>query len=137
MTLEEAKKLKPGDRILIEAIVRGHETRGTIDPDGDVRISFELSRRGTHEWAFIKPEAIREKIVPPRRKFRKGDIVKDKSSGIYYDIAKDENDEAGLKDHIAARPSGNAEYKSTSYFRIGVLTLVCAVEDRSDRREEA
>lgn len=118
MTLEEARQLKPGDRVLVEATVGSYDTT-IIDEQNYVWI-FEH---------FINIENIREKVAPQRRKFRKGDIVMSRNGYIYFAVDdEDENGEVGV-DH--------SEDSDAEYFEEGEnLTLLLAVEDRSDRKEE-
>lgn len=129
MTKEEASKLKPGDRVLIEATIRGCD-KCAIDNDGDVRISLEVLGGTKTDWAHIKPEAIREKISPPRRAFRKGDIVKLKdtcSLALYYVSADEIVGSRGICLDTGRR---FAEVPASD------IELVCSVDDRKDRKEE-
>ena len=111
MTEAEAKELKPGDRVLVEVVIQEvHEHF--------IYLSSE----------YVDFRNIREKVSPPRRKFKKGDIVAVKSGSIYYVV--DDEDE-GEKVYLSIT------WKSTWDIRLFArdLTLVCAVENREDRKE--
>lgn len=124
MTLNEAKKLKAGDRVLVEAIIRDH-AEGIIDRKGNVRITNEIADDETTDWSFTKPESIREKIAPPRRKFRDGDIVCYAGSGALAYVCRDELEDGSV--------FVGGLTKSIGYI---FLKLVCPVEERHDRKEE-
>ena len=110
MTLEEARQLKPGDRVLVEILI---DYDSVFDEYGNVCL----------ESAYVLPEAIREKIAPPRRKFKKGDIVAVKSGAIFY-IAKDEQE--GMRVFLAAVDGKTWDICLDA----SNLTLICAAEDR-------
>ena len=114
MTLEEAKQLKPGDRVLVEMYIDGSSV---FNEYGHVCL----------ESAYVLPEAIREKIAPPRRKFKKGDIVAVKREAIYY-VTDDEKE--GLKVYLSATGEDTWSIRLVA----SELTLICAVEDREDRK---
>lgn len=129
MTLEEARQLKPGDRVFIEANVASDETGRTIFADEALSISLDGGRGMSKTLILVNPyivrkEAIRKKIET-RRKFKKGDIVFFLDRLFFVSSDGDENEtEIFLDgDYYWAR---NSEIK-----------LICAVEDRSDRKGEA
>lgn len=75
MILEEAKKLKPGDRILVEVEVtyyaRGEYTPSHMSPHNNVAVKVALL--GAHDAAFwiVSPGSIIEKLPEPRRTGRR------------------------------------------------------------------
>ena len=115
MTLEEAKKLKIGDRILVEMEVGCNDNNEIIDRDGDIW----LTRR------YVKPERIREKL---RNKFRKGDIVAVKNEAIYY-VFEDEQEERKVYLSATGKDTWDVRLDASD------LTLICAAKDRADRKE--
>lgn len=125
MTLEEAKQLKDGDHILIEAIVRNLIISNNQSPFCDsgntigIRYKNEL---GYYENDYICISNIREKIEPPRRKFKEGDIVL-VADGV-REVCEDETDGV-VKVLYYCR--GIVSHKAK------VLLLICPVEERHDR----
>lgn len=126
MTLDEAKKLKHGDRVLVEAEVCmavTDEQHFHITPLNNVAV--KVARRGAHDASFwsVDPEAIREKIAP-LRKFKEGDIVE--LGGKSYIVLEDERC-GGVK----------IDYRDSVYSYMILhgshLKLICAVENREDR----
>lgn len=112
MTLEEAKNLKQGDRVLVEMEVCYNSNGGIIDEEGDIWF-----RR-----AYAKPESIREKLAPPRRKFKEGDIVRYTGSGTLTYVCRDEFEDGSV--FVGGL---------TRSVRYVFLELICAVENREDR----
>lgn len=134
MTLEEAKKLKPGDRVLVEAevicAVTGDTTTPHITIQGNVVVKVGVDGTCTREYFPCAPSAIREKIAPPRRKFRKGDIVRTHRGYVFFAV-EDENEYG----EVSVEQS---EELAAGYFaKAENLTLLLAVENREDRKEDA
>lgn len=120
MTLDEARQLKPGDRVLVEMEVSANTDGQPVVRDGLVFLYTRL----------VSPEQIREKLPPPRRKFKKGDIVAVKSGAVFY-IAKDEQE--GMKVFLAAVDGKTWDLLLDA----SNLKLICAAEDRADRSAAA
>lgn len=121
MTLEEAKKLEHGDRILIEAEARAILT-DCVDEDGEVQFYVP---NVIGKSFYCKASCIREKLEP-RRAFEEGDIVKwgiDSEIYVITDIVR----------RIEIRGSDG----ECIYVPLSDIELVCAAEDRADRKEEA
>ena len=116
MTLEEVKQLKQGDRVLVEMSV-------SVDTDGQPIVRDGLVFLYTR---LVRPEDIREKITPSRRKFKKGDIVS-RNGHLYY-VADDEM--ANGKVLLDCCGDG------IMHTRADLLTLERGVEDRVNRKEE-
>ena len=126
MTEAEAKELKPGDRVLVEATIR--EINNHMPEDGNIYIALNVVNLEHDEaWSCVRCEDIREKIAPPRRKFRKGDIVW--GGQKFFHVVTDEADGA-----VSIAENG-AEAQEHYFVSPGELTLVCAVENREDRKE--
>ena len=124
MTLEEAKQLKPGDRVLVEAKVRAINGN-TIDA-GNVRIALNVRNLEHDEaWPSVRCEDIREKITIPSRGFQTGDIVR------YYDDLREVECFNPVPMVGLADGGDDPEWVEASE-----VELVCAVEDRADRKEE-
>lgn len=106
MTLEEAKQLKPGDLVLAEVKIKA-TYKGCIS----------LSSQ------YVEFCDIREKIAPPRRRFKEGDLVKFLGDLSIIEVNRDELE-------------GNLVFAGgfTKPFLFAELILVCAVEDRADRK---
>lgn len=132
MTPEEAKQLKPGDCVLVEAFVavgfNGQVQFGKRD-----NLFIVLGRNGEngtiiYDRNLVRCEDIREKLTPPRRKFRKGDILLSRNGYIYFAVDdEDENGEVGVD---------YSEDSDAAYFvEAENLTLMLAVENRKDRKE--
>lgn len=117
MTLEEAKQLKPGDRVLVEMDI---DDSSVFNEYGHVCL----------ESAYVLPQDIREKIAPPRRKFKAGDIVAVKNEAIYY-VTDDEQE--GRRVYLSI--TGKSEWDI--HLVPDDLTLICAVENREDRSAAA
>lgn len=127
MTEAEAKELKPGDRVLVEATIR--EINNHMPEDGNIYIALNVVNLEHDEaWSCVRCEDIREKITPPRRKFRKEDIVAVKNEAIYY-VTEDELE--GVRVYLSATGEDTWDIR----LRASMLTLVCAVENREDRKE--
>lgn len=117
MTIEEAKHLRPGDRVLIEAVI--DSLCGDIFQENRVLIAI----KGYADSVDVAPEDIREKLPTPRRKFRKGDIVS-RNGHLYY-VADDElNNGKVLLD---------CWDDGIMHTRADLLTLERAVENRENR----
>ena len=131
MTIEEAKKLKIGDRVLVEAevidCITGESPYIHITAGGDVAMK-SASAWSKETFYSVAPEAIREKIMPPRRKFKKGDIVRF-NEVIRYVLEDEDQYGVLVADHEDAEGGSLADF--------GELTLLCAVEDRADRKGDA
>lgn len=125
MTLEEARQLKPGDRILVEMEVRNR-------PNGDAPLDEETGAVATFsKWikrlgmrTSIHCSSIREKIAPPRRKFKAGDVVY--AFYGYWGVSHDENENGFVE-------IGNSNQIRSAF--PSELILICAAEDRADRKE--
>lgn len=125
MTLDEAKKLEHGDRVLVEMEVIRDSFFGETCSAGAVYIRAI----GMEDVAAaVKPKFIRKKIETSR-KFKKGDIVKavDNYPRGYFEMLEDERD-----GEIELRVDGESEFWDAWGAR-----LVCAAEDREDRKGEA
>ena len=129
MTLEEAKQLKPGDRVLVEAEVvpsvtarfDGNSLADHISSQGNLSVKVASSGHYKNSFWVCAPEAIREKIAPPRRKFRGGDIVRYTGSGALAYVNRDE-----FEDGRVFAGGWTTPYKAEE------LILICAVENRED-----
>ena len=121
MTPEEARKLGHGDRILIEAEVQVTGGSG-VDCDGEVQFYVP---NDTGRNFYCKPSCIREKLWPSRA-FEKGDVVKWGDDGEVYVLTDTAR-------RIEIRGSDGEDI----YVPLTDIVLVCAAEDRADRREEA
>lgn len=60
MTLEEAKKLNPGDRIFIEARVEKDDSGRTIFADGDLFVSFDGGIGREKHMILVSPYGVRK-----------------------------------------------------------------------------
>lgn len=136
MTPDEAKQLMPGDRVLLEAEVTYANYREKPDEHMTFygNVAVKVATCGAHAAAFwvVSPEAIREKLAPPRRLYKKGDIVIVDETDVFV-IHDDErpNRETIRVDH----PNYKYTYiHKTEFHR---MQLVCPVEDRHDRKEES
>lgn len=125
MTPEEAKQLKTGDRVLIEAEVNVPGT-SAVDEHGEVHL-YVPNIMG--KYFYCRPSSIREKLEPPRRKFKVGDIVKRKGTNRLYTVAQNEN--------IGHYDIGLLIDEHLTDELIEELELVCAFDDRADRKEDA
>lgn len=112
MDIEEAKQICKGDRIVVETTIGDHDI---INDDG----SIILVRR------YIPPRDIREKVAPPRRKFKAGDVVY--SFGKYWGLSHDE-DNLGM---VLMGCGSTQRHTHYSY-----VELICAAENREDRKED-
>lgn len=133
MTLEEAKQLKPGDKVLLEAEVTTANSRKPYEHmtfHGNVAVMIAVCGTNAASCSCVSPEAIREKIAPQRRKFKIGDIVR-----VTNDIPH--------APFIVREDEGAATIKiwgegiGFKYVEADKLTLICAVEDRADRSAAA
>lgn len=119
MTPQEARKLNPGDMVLVSVEL----TRKSIDSD-------ELwCGRTASSTLIVRPEDISEKITP-RRIFRKGDIVLNYRNDVR--IVVQDN---GIGGCVIVSENVNG-LDGTSYDDGYQLQLVCAAEDRADGKEE-
>lgn len=132
MTIQEAKKLEPGDLILIEGIVRNNIGKQTPMSKTGKSIAVRYKNEiGEYYDDWIAVCNIREKLEPPRRFYKKGDIVKAKetcSLALYY-VAADE----------LAGSSGICLTNGHRFTNVPAseLELVCAADKREDEKEEA
>lgn len=116
MTLEEEKKLKPGDLVLVLVEL---VQRSEAEPDN-------WHGKTCVESLCLCPEDIHSVYEPARRKFKNGDIVR------YFDELRyviNEQDRFGVL--IAVEE--NARYGTMADAE--ELTLICPVEDRHDRKD--
>ena len=124
MTLEEAKQLKPGDRVLVEMVVAVETPARVIDGYGYVWL-----KKG-----YAKPEQIREKIVPQRRKFKAGDVVLSSAGSIMLVRC----DEGGYPfARLVESFNYHNNHREINDNLWDELTLVCAVGNRADRSAAA
>ena len=112
MDIEEAKQICKGDRIVVETTIGDHDI---INDDG----SIILVRR------YIPPRDIREKVAPPRRKFKEGDLVKFVGALAIIEVNRDE-----MGDNLVFAGG------FTKPFLFAELILICAAENREDRKED-
>lgn len=134
MTNEEAKQLRPGDRVLVEAEVEiattGEPPHPHISHIGNVAVKSAHDGSNSLVFFTVAPSAIREKLAPPRRKFRKGDIVRTHRGYVFFAV-EDENEDGAVSveqsEDLVADHFANAEN----------LTLLVAVEKREDRSAAA
>lgn len=131
MTPEQADKLRDGDRVLIEAEISCTDKNASTlaKRTGTVSVSIK-SYRGIENIYHVHYLAVREKITPPRRMFRKGDIVKHKDSyslSLFYVAACELAGSSSV-----CLTTGNSFTEAPA----SELELICAVEDRVDGKEE-
>lgn len=134
MTPQEAEQLRPGDRVFIEAKVEKDETGRTIFGNENLLISFDGGRgRSKHMilvntyGVFVAPEAIRKKLDPAtRRKFKALDIVF--AHDGYWIVGVDEFEDGSV---VVGMPGAIKRYKHKD------LKLICAAENREDRKGDA
>lgn len=119
MNIEEVKRLKHGDRVLVEMEVMQDRVDGTVCSCGHVLVRVPGMEDAA---ASLKPHQIQEKL--PRRKYREGDIVRwgDELREVQFFNAVPM---VGLFD------GGD----DPEWCEAEEVTLVCAVEDRTDRKE--
>lgn len=120
MTLEEAGELKPGDKVLVEATV--HSQMG----------DFAIFRVQTDCFPFVDMarvsyDKIRKRLPQPRRKFRRGDIVSTRLGNVFF-VVDDESDDG----KVGAEP--NEGWLAEHFAEAESLTLICALENRMDRK---
>lgn len=121
MTLEEARRLKLGDKVLVEATVHSQV--------GD----FAIFRVQTDCFPFVdlarvSYDKIHERIPQPRRKFRRGDIAKiEVRPGVFELVICDGETNDG---RVMVRGLPKKEWPH--YTRV---KLVCAAHLRDDREE--
>ena len=131
MTLEEAKQLKAGDRVLVEAEVicaaTGEPPDSPITSRGNVAVKVACSCPNVMTHCCVAPEAIRKKVTTARRKFKKGDIVLYDSKLWFIHRNEDENG-------IVEMSNGKKLMIKAHY---STLDIVCAAENREDRKGEA
>ena len=60
MTLEEARQLKPGDRVFIEAKVEKDGTGKTMFADGDLFVSFDGGIGREKYMVLVNPYGVRK-----------------------------------------------------------------------------
>lgn len=113
MTPEETKQLRPGDRILVEIQLCPNDI---VSDDGYVRL---INR-------YLNPKSIREKLSPPRRTFRAGDIVLLQNNIL--NVIEDESSDGVLVSVINKNTVGTLTNPHD-------LTLICAADNREDRKE--
>lgn len=130
MTLEEAKKLKLGDRVLVEAEVIcsgiGEPHDSLITSCGNVAVKMACSSPIGIMCCGVAPEAIRKKIETSR-KFKKGDIVVTKRGALYFVI-----EPADGRRMVRLARKEDSDWELATYAH--ELTLICAAEDRADRK---
>lgn len=120
MTLEEASELKPGDKVLVEATV--HSQMGEL---AIFRVQTEC--RPFVDLARVSYDKIRKRLPQPRRKFRRGDIVSTRQGNVFF-VVEDESDDG----KVGAEP--NEGWLAEHFIEAESLTLVCALENRMDRK---
>lgn len=129
MTLEEAKQLKPGDRVLVEAEVicaaTGEPPDSPITTLGNVAVKMACSCPIGIAYCGVAPEAIRKKVTTARREFKKGDIVLYDRKLWFIHRNEDENG-------IVEMSNGKKLMIKAHY---STLDLVSAAENREDIKE--
>ena len=115
MKKEDLSKLKKGDKV---CITMNAEVNGLVD-DGET-LSVRTSQ--IDACLFVHCSNIERGGV--RRKFRKGDIIRTLCGGAIYEVQSDEV--------CLVSVNYRGEQKQLDVSRIG---LVCAVENREDRKE--
>lgn len=127
MTLEEAKQLKAGDHVLIEAEIRNWEGREHSLDETDENVAIRTkNRNGKLINIWVYRGHIREKIEPPRRKFEAGDIVVH-NKRIFFVESNERED--GV---VCLTNGGRVDYKS----HYTQLELVCPYSGRADLPEK-
>lgn len=130
MKENEAKQLKPGDIIFVRMKVYESPLSDAEVKNNFLVAVYDYQDVRRSQKFFIPASVIRTRnnepleIEPPRRKFRAGDIIKS-PYGSLCEVTEDEDYTVRVK--IRA---GEAE----SY--VCNPKLVCAVEDRTDRKGE-
>ena len=131
MIPDEAKLLKPGDKVLVEAEVTlattGEPPYLHVTRSGNVAMKSASAASIGEMFYAVAPEAIREKLPTPSRKFRMGDIVS--YDAVYY-VIEDQSRFGVLIDKTE-----DAEYGHM--VDAADLSLLCAAENREDRKEDA
>ena len=128
MTLEEAKQLKPGE--YVSAVFKVEMSFGEIfDSAGNIKLRA-VNEKGDSNFymSLISPEFVK-KSKKPRRKFLTGDIVMGKDGEVRVVF----EDECDGRVYI----SDNEFDSCMEYDKPRNFTLICAAEDRRDRKEEA
>lgn len=121
MTLDEAKKLEHGDRVLVEMEVMKDSFFGETVSAGAVYIRAVGMENVA---AAVKPEFIRKKLEPTtRRKFKALDIVF--AQGAYWIVGQNERDDGSV---LVGMMGAISRYKHKD------LELICAAENREDRK---
>lgn len=114
MTLEEARQISKGDRIVVETTIGDNDI---VNDDGYIL----LVRR------YIPPSDIRKKLEPTtRRKFKALDIVF--AQGAYWIVGQNERDDGSV---LVGMMGAISRYKHKD------LELICAAENREYRKGEA
>lgn len=126
MTPEEAKRLRPGDLILVEAEVSFANYRENQDEHMTFygNVSVKVASKGHFQNGFwvCAPEAIREKIAAPRRKYETGDVVFH-ANELWF-VHREENEEGDV-----ALNNGSGTIRKTHY---SALSLICPYGERAD-----
>ena len=134
MTTEEAKQLKPGDRVLVEAevtcAVTGYPRTHHVTSRGNVALKTPIISDPPMAHWMVAPEAIREKLKPfyepeptTYRKFKALDIVF--AHDGYWIVGVDESEDGTV---VVGMPGAIKRYKHKD------LKLICAAENREDRK---
>ena len=124
MTLEEARQLKPGDYVSAVFVIMESNRDRIIDEDGELKLAAvdENGHICTRRRNYLAPEYV-QKAEKPRRKFLAGDVVY--AFCGYWGVSHDEN-ENGIVE------MGNSNQIRSAFS--SELILVCAVEDRADKK---
>lgn len=131
MTLEEAKRLKTGDRVLVEATIR--ELNNHMPEDGNIYIALNVVNLEHDEaWSCVRYEDIREKVVPQRRRFKAGDVVLSRAGRILLVRC---NEEESPTARLVESFNYHYNHHEINTIAWDELTLVCAVGNREDRKE--
>lgn len=129
MTLDEAKQLNPGDRVFIEAKVEKDETGRTIFGNENLLISFDGGRGRSKTIVLANPYYVRKEAISKKietsRKCKKGDIVLFEN-GLHF-VTRD-------GDEYETEIFMDDDY---CWVRNSEIKLICAAEDRADRKGEA
>lgn len=137
MTPKEAKQLKPGDRVLVEAEVScpviGYPRTHHISSRGNVGLKMAILGTPCVTHCMVAPETIREKVSSMPRKFKNGDFVWYKNA--FFRVL---NDSDGESVHIV-KSGGEGDNPMNERIVVSAddVQLVSAVEDLADRKEEA
>ena len=130
MTKEEAKLLKKGDFVSIIFEVSSQRSGGILDDDDDLRL-YPIDDRGkvvASNSRIFNAKYLR-KAENTISRFREGDIVMTPPGKIFFVKSIDQTGDVFIDDL--------EDSCSSVYWDKDELTLICPVEDRTDRKEDA